>query len=141
MNILAEGIETNKRNFTRFLILADPSHREILIAGKRINKASLVFSLPHTQGSLSKVLTILSFYDINLSKIQSMPIIGKEWEYRFYIDLTFDNFTRYKQSLEAIRPLTKTLKYSENMQNSINPFNIRPANRVNNISEYYFSKS
>lgn len=110
MNILAEGIETNKRNFTRFLILADPFHREILIAGKRINKASLVFSLPHTQGSLSKVLTILSFYDINLSKIQSMPIIGKEWEYRFYIDLTFDNFTRYKQSLEAIRPLTKDFK-------------------------------
>ena len=110
MNVLAEGIETNKRNFTRFLILADPSHREILIAGKRINKASLVFSLPHTQGSLSKVLTILSFYDINLSKIQSMPIIGKEWEYRFYIDLTFDNFTRYKQSLEAIRPLTKDFK-------------------------------
>ena len=39
-----------------------------------------------------------------------MPIIGKEWEYRFYIDLTFDNFTRYKQSLEAIRPLTKDFK-------------------------------
>ena len=110
MKVLQEGIETNKRNFTRFLILADPFHREILIAGKRINKASLVFSLPHTQGSLSKVLTILSFYDINLSKIQSMPIIGKEWEYRFYIDLTFDNFTRYKQSLEAIRPLTKDFK-------------------------------
>ena len=110
MKVLQEGIETNKRNFTRFLILADPSHREILIAGKRINRASLVFSLPHTQGSLSKVLTILSFYDINLSKIQSMPIIGKEWEYRFYIDLTFDNFTRYKQSLEAIRPLTKDFK-------------------------------
>ena len=91
-------------------LAADPFHREILIAGKRINKASLVFSLPHTQGSLSKVLTILSFYDINLSKIQSMPIIGKEWEYRFYIDLTFDNFTRYKQSLEAIRPLTKDFK-------------------------------
>ena len=110
MNVLAEGIETNKRNFTRFLILADPFHSEILTAGKRINKSSLVFSLPHTQGSLSKVLTILSFYDINLSKIQSMPIIGREWEYRFYIDLTFDNFTRYKQSLEAIRPLTKDFK-------------------------------
>ena len=39
-----------------------------------------------------------------------MPIIGREWEYRFYIDLTFDNFTRYKQSLEAIRPLTKDFK-------------------------------
>ena len=92
LNILAEGIETNKRNFTRFLVVADPLYSDWLTAGKRINKASLVFSLPHTQGSLSKVLTILSFYDINLSKIQSMPIIGREWEYRFYIDLTFDNF-------------------------------------------------
>lgn len=110
LNILAEGIETNKRNFTRFLVVADPLSSDWLTAGKRINKASLVFSLPHTQGSLSKVLTILSFYDINLSKIQSMPIIGREWEYRFYIDLTFDNFTRYKQSLDAIRPLTKNFK-------------------------------
>ena len=90
--------------------MADPLYSDLLTAGKRINKSSLVFSLPHTQGSLSKVLTILSFYDINLSKIQSMPIIGREWEYRFYIDLTFDNFTRYKQSLEAIRPLTKNFK-------------------------------
>lgn len=110
LNVLAEGIETNKRNFTRFLVMADPLYSSMLTAGKRIDKASLVFSLPHTQGSLSKVLTILSFYDINLSKIQSMPIIGREWEYRFYIDLTFDNFTRYKQSLEAIRPLTKDFK-------------------------------
>ncbi len=110
LNILAEGIETNKRNFTRFLVVADPLYSDWLTAGKRINKASLVFSLPHTQGSLSKVLTILSFYDINLSKIQSMPIIGREWKYRFYIDLTFDNFTRYKQSLDAIRPLTKNFK-------------------------------
>ena len=110
LNILAEGIETNKRNFTRFLVMADPLYSDWLTAGKRINKASLVFSLPHTQGSLSKVLTILTFYDINLSKIQSMPIIGREWEYRFYIDLTFDNFTRYKQSLDAIRPLTKNFK-------------------------------
>lgn len=110
LDILAEGIETNKRNFTRFLVVADPLYSDWLTAGKRINKASLVFSLPHTQGSLSKVLTILSFYDINLSKIQSMPIIGREWEYRFYIDLTFDNFTRYKQSLDAIRPLTKNFK-------------------------------
>ena len=49
----------------------------------RTNKASLVFTLRHTQGSLSKVLTVLSFYDINLTKIQSLPIIGREWEYQF----------------------------------------------------------
>ena len=66
--------------------------------------------MPHTQGSLSKVLTILSFYDVNLTKIQSLPIIGREWEYRFYVDVTFDNYIRYRQALDAIKPLTKDFK-------------------------------
>ena len=70
----------------------------------------MVFSLPHEEGSLSQVLSILSFYKINLTKIQSLPIIGKEWEYLFYVDVTFDNLTRYRQSVDAITPLTKELK-------------------------------
>ena len=74
------------------------------------NKASLVFALPHTAGSLSKVLSVLSFYDMNLTKIQSLPIIGREWEYMFYINLTFVDYTRYRQALDAIRPLTKDFK-------------------------------
>lgn len=110
LNILAEGIETNKRNFTRFLVLADEWSRDEFIRQEEINKSSLVFCLPHTHGSLSKILTILSFYDINLTKIQSLPIIGREWEYRFYVDVTFDNYIRYRQSLEAIKPLTKDFK-------------------------------
>lgn len=118
LSILEREIETNKRNFTRFLILADPLLApELLPTEHLINKASIVFTLPHTKGALSKVLTILSFYDINLSKIQSMPIIGREWEYRFYIDLTFDSFARYRQSIEAVRPLINDLRilgeYSE----------------------------
>ena len=76
----------------------------------RTNKASLVFSLPHTQGSLSKVLSLLSFYEINLSKIQSLPIIGREWEYRFYVDVTFDDPVRYRQAIEAARPLTSDFR-------------------------------
>ena len=92
LNILGKGIETNKRNFTRFLILADPLLADELRPRAELrDKASVVFTLPHTNGALSKVLTIFSFYDINLSKIQSMPIIGREWEYRFYADLTFDS--------------------------------------------------
>ncbi len=111
LNILEHGIETNKRNSTRFLIIADP-----LIAGElqpseaKLNKSSIVFTLPHTHGALSKVLTIFSFYDINLSKIQSLPIIGREWEYRFYVDLTFESYVRYRQSIDAVRPLINDLK-------------------------------
>ena len=75
-----------------------------------IDKASIVFTLPHTKGALSKVLTILTFYDINLSKIQSMPIIGREWEYRFYVDVTFDSLARYRQAIDAVRPLINDLR-------------------------------
>ena len=115
MEVLAEGIETNKRNFTRFLAIADRWTADEMLRGTDKNKSSLVFALPHTSGSLSKVLSVLSFYDMNLSKIQSLPIIGREWEYLFYMD-----FTRYKQALDAIRPLTKDLKilgeYAEGRQ-------------------------
>ncbi|MFI3318713.1 MAG: prephenate dehydratase [Rikenellaceae bacterium] len=110
LNILERGVETNKHNFTRFLILADEELSSSLIEHDKVNKASLAFTLSHSSGSLSKVLTIFSFYDINLTKIQSMPIIGQEWEYRFYTDLTFDNHERYRQSIDAIRPLINDLK-------------------------------
>ena len=107
LEILARGIETNKRNFTRFLMIAEPTLAEKMTNGTQLDKSSLVFTLPHEEGSLAKVLSILSFYHVNLTKIQSLPIIGREWEYQFYINLTFDDYTRYRQSLDAIRPLTK----------------------------------
>lgn len=110
LDILAGGIETNKQNFTRFLVLADRWQAESLTPARDIDKSSVVFTLPHTQGALSKVLTILSFYDLNLSKIQSLPIIGRKWEYRFYVDLTFDDPVRYHQGIEAIRPLTNDFR-------------------------------
>ena len=111
LDILRSGIETNKRNFTRFLILADPlAAPEMRPRDAEIDKASIAFSLPHTQGALSKVLTILSFYDMNLSKIQSTPILGREWEYRFYLDLTFESYARYLQAIDAVRPLLSDLR-------------------------------
>ncbi len=109
LEVLQDGIETNKRNFTRFLVLASNEQAEKLRNGKVLNKSSLVFSVSHAAGALSKVLSIFTFYDINLTKIQSLPIIGREWEYQFYVDMQYDNHARYLQSLEAIRPLTKDL--------------------------------
>lgn len=110
LDILARSIETNPHNFTRFLVLADASRAAEFADPARTNKASLLFTLPHTQGSLSKVLTLLSFYEINLTKIQSLPIVGREWEYRFYVDVTFDDCTRYRQAVEAARPLTSEFR-------------------------------
>ena len=69
-----------------------------------------MFTLPHTSGSLSKVLAVLSFYDMNLSMIQSMPIVGEEWRYQFYVNLLFSDYRRYRQAIDAILPLVDDLE-------------------------------
>ena len=121
LEVIARGIETNKRNFTRFLMIAEPTLAEEMTNGTLLNKSSLVFTLPHEEGSLAKVLSILSFYHVNLTKIQSLPIIGREWEYQFYINLTFDDYTRYRQSLDAIRPLTKDFQLLGEYKAAVTP--------------------
>ena len=110
MKILEEGIEDNKHNYTRFLVLSDPWNADKLRDLHDTDKSSIVFTLPHEEGSLSQVLSILSFYKINLTKIQSLPIIGREWQYLFYVDVAYDDYIRYRQSIDALRPLTKELK-------------------------------
>lgn len=105
MEILAPGIETYKQNFTRFLILDDA----LRVDDTQVDKASICFTLPHKTGSLAQILTILSFYDMNLTRIQSLPIPGQQWQYFFYADLKFQSVERYRQALAAVRPLMKDL--------------------------------
>ena len=105
LNILAESIETYKQNFTRFLILDDA----LEVDKAKVNKSSMCFTLSHTPGSLAHVLTILSFYGMNLTRIQSLPIPGQEWQYFFYVDIKFDDYLRYEQALSAVRPLMEDL--------------------------------
>ena len=105
LEIIAEGIETYKQNYTRFLILDD----SLEVDKAKINKASMCFTLPHKPGSLTHVLTIMSFYDMNLTRIQSLPIPGQEWQYFFYVDIKFDNYERYIQALSAVKPLMTDL--------------------------------
>ncbi len=106
LDILAESIETYKQNFTRFLILDDA----LQVDKEKINKSSMCFTLSHTPGSLAHVLTILSFYGMNLTRIQSLPIPGQEWQYFFYVDIKFDDYVRYEQALSAVRPLMEDLR-------------------------------
>ncbi|MBE6217506.1 MAG: prephenate dehydratase [Bacteroidales bacterium] len=105
LEVLAEGIETYKQNFTRFLVFDD----SLKVAHDEVDKASMCFTLPHTPGSLAHVLTILSFYGMNLTRIQSLPIPGQEWQYFFYVDIKFDDYVRYEQALAAVRPLMEDL--------------------------------
>ncbi|MEZ4774231.1 MAG: prephenate dehydratase [Bacteroidia bacterium] len=108
LEILAEGIETHKRNFTRFLVLQQSD----LVDFEKIrpNKSSLCFNLVHKVGSLSQILLVLSSHGMNLTKIQSLPVIGHEWQYFFHIDLEYDDYAQYQRSLSAIQPLVAELK-------------------------------
>lgn len=106
LDMIAESIETYKQNFTRFLIFDDA----LQVDKEKINKSSMCFTLSHTPGSLAHVLTILSFYGMNLTRIQSLPIPGQEWQYFFYVDIKFDDYVRYEQALSAVRPLMEDLR-------------------------------
>ena len=105
LEILRPSIETYKQNFTRFLIFDDA----LKVPEEQIDKASICFTLPHKPGSLAHILTILSFYDMNLTRIQSLPIPGREWQYFFYADIKFGSYERYQQALSAVRPLIEDL--------------------------------
>lgn len=105
LEIIAADIETYRQNFTRFLVFDD----SLEIEHDRIDKASICFTLPHAPGSLAHVLTILSFYGMNLTRIQSLPIPGHEWQYFFYVDIKFEDYARYEQALSAVRPLMTDL--------------------------------
>jgi len=107
LSVIAESIETHKKNYTRFLILKGKNGDA---DSSSVNKASLTFALAHKIGGLSKVLSILSFYEINLAKVQSMPIVGQDWEYQFFVDVEIDNYKHYSQAIDAIKPFTSGLQ-------------------------------
>lgn len=107
LDVLAPSIETNKLNFTRFLVLERAAEARVV---EGADKVSLHFATGHEVGSLYKVLAVLAAYGVNLTKIQSAPIIGKPWEYMFYVDFVAEGSLGFEQAIDAIRPLTKELK-------------------------------
>ena len=106
LDILAEGIETNKLNHTRFLVLK-PGRDTSQDVG---DKVSLSFSVSHESGSLSRVLMVLDAYKINLTKIQSTPIVGRPWQYRFYVDFELNGSVSVAEALAGIQPITQELR-------------------------------
>ena len=97
LDIMERRIESNKRNYTRFLILAPKLNEET-----QINKASLCFQVANDFGSLARVLNIFADHQINLSKIQSMPILGKRNEYNFYVDIEWEQQQDYDSSIRKV---------------------------------------
>lgn len=106
LEIAAPNIHTQKSNYTRFLIL-NRAEEVGTIAGA--NKASINFETNHTKGSLAKVLGIIAEEDINLSKLQSMPIAGTNFKYSFHADLEFTDVQQFENAIDKMRTLTEKI--------------------------------
>lgn len=97
LEIMERRIESNKKNYTRFLILTDKA-----VENSSFNKASLSFQVGNSVGSLAEVLNIFAGHGINLSKIQSMPVLGKRNEYNFYVDIEWKNQPDYDAAIRKV---------------------------------------
>lgn len=102
LDIIAPEIQTIKNNATRFIILKKQNK---VLPKEEINKASLRFITDHKRGSLATVLNVMSDCNMNLTKIQSLPVIETPWKYAFFVDVTFekyDHFSKAKSLLEIM---------------------------------------
>lgn len=107
LEMIAPNIHTQKNNYTRFWVL-ESAHTAQPVADA--NKASVIFETDHSKGSLAKVLTKISEGDVNLSKLQSMPIPGSDWKYSFHADCEFTHLDHLNHVLEMIKPFTADVK-------------------------------
>ena len=106
LEVVAPNIHTQKSNYTRFLVLERAEEVGVIA---NANKASINFQTNHTRGSLAKVLGIIADEDINLSKLQSMPIAGTNFKYSFHADLEFTAINQFNKAIEKIQSLTEKI--------------------------------
>jgi len=116
LHIIENEIQTRKQNYTRFFVLKKRNGK--LDRSSMVNKASIKFITDHQTGSLAEVLNVFASLDINLSKIQSLPIIDKPWKYAFFIDVVFDNYQQYQKAIKLVKDKTSSLKILGEYQQS-----------------------
>ena len=116
LHIIENEIQTRKQNYTRFFVLKKRNGK--LDRSSIVNKASIKFITDHQTGSLAEVLNVFASLDINLSKIQSLPIIDKPWKYAFFIDVVFDNYQQYQKAIKLVKDKTSSLKILGEYQQS-----------------------
>ncbi len=105
LNIISQGIETNKMNYTRFLILKKES-----ASVEQFNKVTLSFSVSHKVGSLYEILGLFKYFKTNMSKIQSVPLVGSQGQYIFFVDLIIEDFDLYPLLIVQLKKHTQRLK-------------------------------
>jgi len=99
MEVIERSIETNKKNYTRFLVVSKEHNKDL----ENTNKSSVYIVVKHTKGSLAKVLDIIAKNNINLSKLQSFPITGSDWQYYFHLDLEYDKYQGFENTKSEIK--------------------------------------
>ena len=114
LDIINSNIQTIKKNQTRFVILQKKGSTKNL----NFNKASVKFELDHKRGSLAAILNVLSDCKLNLTKIQSMPMIQTPWRYSFFVDVTFDKLEDYFKAKSIIEIMAKDFKVLGEYKNS-----------------------
>lgn len=106
LEVLEENIETNKENYTRFLILKGRMNGYDQVA----EKASLSLVTSHEPGSLAETLMVFKNYNLNMTKIQSIPILGEPYNYSFNIDLVWDDYNDYTAAMKEVEASAKSLR-------------------------------
>jgi prephenate dehydratase len=119
LKILDSNIQDIKENETRFVLMGK---RGSSISNKLPNKATIKFQLGREVGSLSRALQLLASYNINLTKIQSLPVLGVPWRYAFFVDITFEEFQNFKDATAQLSQSVREFKivgtYTQNQKNS-----------------------
>ena len=105
--VFASSIQTIKNNVTRFVIVQKKGD---LVPETQINKAALKFTLDHQRGSLAAVLNVMSDCQLNLTKIQSLPVIETPGKYAFFVDVTFEDFSHYDKARKLIAIMASKFK-------------------------------
>jgi prephenate dehydratase len=106
LEIIEDDIQTIKDNATRFVIIQTKGG----LLDKKVDKASLKFELNHKRGSLAAILNVLSDCKMNLTKIQSLPVIETPWKYSFFVDVTFDDFKDYEKAKAIVEIMAEDFK-------------------------------
>jgi len=118
LKILDSNIQNIKENQTRFVLIGKTGGSE----GNLVNKATLKFQLDHSVGSLSNTLQLFNTFNINLTKIQSLPILGKPWQYAFFVDVLFEDYDLFLDVTQVLKKAVKELKilgvYRQNHNNA-----------------------
>ncbi len=120
MAILHQSIETNPSNYTRFYVLTREENAEEFMKNRKKEKASMLFSVPDEAGSLMKVLEIFYQNKLNMQKLESRPILGKPWEYTFYVDVLIPSYEQFGEAIKAIKAATESFRLLGVYENGLN---------------------